>query len=155
MATVIIKEKKKRFCAAKHDVYLANTYIGRLISGGSIEIPVEVGKQTIYFKNIRHRRAGTVFNIVVNQEDEIVELRTKYSHRKYVVEYADKETRGFCCPKCGSTDLVTVEVQSGFNSRRATIGCILLGPLGLLFGISKKEITTYWSCNGCQNKFKL
>src|SRR5258708_22010103 len=55
------------------------------------------------------------------------------------------------CPKCGSTQ-ITAD-KKGFSGKKAIIGDILVGPIGLLagtFGSSKVLIT----CRACGHKFK-
>ena len=43
MATIIIRRKSSMIgCAQTHNVYLLNTFIGELKSGGVLEIPVEM-----------------------------------------------------------------------------------------------------------------
>lgn len=198
MAKIIIKRKDSMLGGFQnHDVYFMNTYVGVLKRGGEIEVPVDVGKHTIYFQS-RMRKNGKngVFTAVVNQKDEIVELKTKFDlNGNYVVEYADNKphiaivhrhdevrndkslddenadtaecvpvqrTEGFCCPKCGSNDLIITEETStkgkNFDAGNACCGWLLLGPIGLLCGAMGKgkqtNSTTYWLCKGCGNKFK-
>ncbi len=76
-----------------HDVYFMNTHVGVLKNGGELEVPVEVGMHTICFQS-QLKRFGTkaTFTAFVNQEDEIVELCTKFdANGNYVVEYADNK----------------------------------------------------------------
>ena len=94
MAKIIIRRKKSFVGSAQnHDVYFLNTHIGVLKSGGELEVPVEVGKHTIYF-NSQMKKMGknATFAAVVNAEDEIVELQTRFDvNGNYVVEYADNK----------------------------------------------------------------
>lgn len=198
MATIIIKRKNGSIgCLQKHDVYFMNTYVGTLENGGILEVPVDVGKHTIYFRSkMKKYGKNAVFTAVVNQEDEIVKLQTKFDiNGNYAVEYADnsphipiinisnnrqhneasddKTSHGelhlqpqtaslFCCPKCGSENLVVITEAStkgkDFNPGSAVCGWLLLGPIGLLCGATGKgkqtNSTTYWLCKGCGNKFK-
>lgn len=198
MAKIIIRRKKSFVGSAQnHDVYFTNTHVGVLKNGGEIEVPVEVGKHTIYFQSqMKKWGKKATFTAVVNQEDEIVELQTKFdANGNYVVEYADnkphiptfnisdeiqndralddkitcdeqkvtiQKTSGFCCPKCGSNDLITTTETStkgkDFNAGDACCGWLLCGPIGVLCGAMGKgkqtNSTTYWLCKGCGNKFK-
>lgn len=73
-----------------------------------------------------------------------------------------QKAAGFCCPKCGSNDLMTISETStkgkNFDGGSACCGVLLLGPIGLLCGAMGKgkqtNTTTYWLCKGCGNKFK-
>lgn len=199
MAKIIIRRKKRLLCgiAQNHDVYFMNTHVGVLKNGGEIEVPVDIGKHTIYFKSqMKHFGKNTVFTAIVNQVDEIVELQSDFSlNGNYVVNYADnkphipivqisdeaqknnsseckvetvearvpiQKSTGFCCPKCGSIDLVTTTETTtkgkNFDAINACFGALLFGPLGLLCGAIGKgkqlNSATYWLCRGCGNKFK-
>ncbi len=198
MAKIIIRRKKSCFGSVqKHDVYFVNTHVGVLENGGELVVPVEVGKHTIYFQS-KWKKFGKngVFTAFVNQEDEIVELKTRFdANGNYIVEYADnaphiaishapdeaqsdkrsdpksvdaeerissQKATGFCCPKCGSNDLMTISEIStkgkNFDGGNACCGVLLLGPIGLLCGALGKgkqtNTTTYWLCKGCGYKFK-
>lgn len=94
MAKIIIRWKGLILGAAcKFDVYLMNTYIGELRCGGALEIPVNVGKHMLFFKqnNLRmFKKIETSFEAVVNSKTEIVELRTKIDmNGNLAVNYAD------------------------------------------------------------------
>ena len=93
MAKIIIKWKSAFFGAAcKFDVYLMNTYIGELKCGGTLETSVEVGTHMLFFKEKRKfgKKADTAFEVVVNEETEVVELRTKFDiNGNFIVKYAD------------------------------------------------------------------
>src|SRR5665213_1549145 len=56
-----------------------------------------------------------------------------------------------CCPKCGSSQITAN--KKGFSGKKAIIGDILVGPIGLVagaFGSSKVLIT----CLACGHRFK-
>lgn len=94
MATIIIKRKSSMVgCAQNHNVYLLNTFVGELKNGGVLEIPVEVGTHMLSFNSTMKKFGiNATFNVVVNEPDEIVELKTKFgANNKYVVEYADNK----------------------------------------------------------------
>lgn len=182
-----------------HDVYFANTHVGVLKNGGEIEVPVEIGKHTIYFRSkMKKFGKNANFTAVVNQDDEIVELQTRFdANGNYVVKYADNKPHiptfissinktheseliidtnkvsaekqltgqtalGFCCPKCGSDNLVIIAETStkgkDFDVGNACCGLLLFGPIGALCGAMGKgketSSTTYWLCKGCGNKFR-
>jgi HJR/Mrr/RecB family endonuclease len=93
MATIIIKRKSQIMgCAQSHNVYILNTFVGELKSGGVLEIPVDVGTHLLYF-NSTMRKLGTneTFNVVVNEPDEIVALKTKFGINGYEIKYADNK----------------------------------------------------------------
>ena len=94
MATIIIKRKSSmvgRF--QNHSVYLLNTFVGELKNGGVLEIPVEVGIHILSFNSTMKKLGkNATFNVVVNEPDEIIELKTKFSMSgEYEVEYADNK----------------------------------------------------------------
>lgn len=92
MAKIIIKRKSSMAGSLQnHNVYLLNTFVGELKNGGVLEIPVDVGTHTLYFNSTMKKLGkNATFNVVVNEQDEIVELKTKFGmNDKYVVEYAD------------------------------------------------------------------
>lgn len=94
MAKIIIKRKSSfAGCAQNHDVYLLNTFVGNLKNGGILEIPVDVGTHMLSFNSTMKRLGKNVtFNVVVNEPDEIVELKTKFGMSgEYEVEYADNK----------------------------------------------------------------
>lgn len=94
MAKIIIKRKSSLGCCAiKHDVYLLNTLVGELKSGGTLEIPVEVGTNTILFrKKNKHAGKNATFYAVVNEPDEVVELETYFDmYGNYIVKYNDNK----------------------------------------------------------------
>lgn len=95
MAKIIIK-RKNSFCGAAHkfDVYLMNNYVGELKSGDILEIPVDVGSHTLFFKSKLKLNFGkspdTSFEAVVNTTDEVVEIKSKFDmNGNFVVSYAD------------------------------------------------------------------
>lgn len=92
MAKIIIRRKSSMAgCAQNHNVYLLNTFVGELRSGGVLEIPVEVGTHILSFNSTMKKMGkNATFNVVVNEPDEIVELKTKFGMSgEYEVEYAD------------------------------------------------------------------
>ncbi len=93
MAKIIIKRKSSMGGAlCNHDVYLLNKYIGTLENGGTLEIPVDVGSHTLTFASKRISGKDAEFNVVVNEEEEIVEIRTRFNMSgQYIVEYADNK----------------------------------------------------------------
>ncbi len=94
MAIIIIKRKSSMIgCAQNHNVYLLNTFVGELKNGGVLEIPVEVGTHTISFNSTMKKFGiNATFNVVVNEPDEVVELKTRFGYNNnYVVEYADNK----------------------------------------------------------------
>lgn len=173
MAKIIINRKRQiSGCALEYDVYFMNTYVGPLKSGEKIEVPAKLGGRSIYFK-CRGKKIGedATFYALVNEEDEVVEINCYFNaDGRFVVEYADNKPHiatgvpepKFYCPKCGSTDLVTINetstVGKDYDGSSACCGTLLFGPLGLLcgfFGNGKQmKTTTYWLCKGCGNKFK-
>lgn len=95
MAKIIIRRKSSMVgCMINFDVYLKNTYVGELKSDSLLAIPVEVGMHTLSFKSKFGigKKCDTVFNAVVNEENEIVELKTKFDmNGNLVVSYADNK----------------------------------------------------------------
>ena len=94
MATIIIKRKSSFAGSAQnHDVYLLNTFVGNLKNGGMLEIPVDVGTHTLSFNSTMKKLGkNATFNVVVNNPDEVVELKTKFGMSgEYEVEYADNK----------------------------------------------------------------
>lgn len=94
MAKIIIRRKSSMAgCAQNHNVYLLNTFVGELKNGGVLEIPVEVGTHMLSFNSTMKKLGkNATFNAVVNEPDEIVELKTKFGMSgEYEVEYADKK----------------------------------------------------------------
>lgn len=92
MAKIIINRKRQLSgSACNFDVYLMNTYIGELRSGQSLEITVEVGSYTLFFKskNGLNKKTDTSFEAVVNNETEIIELNSKFTMNGFLVDYAD------------------------------------------------------------------
>lgn len=92
MAKIIIRRKSSMAgCAQNHNVYLVNTFIGELKNGGVLEIPVEVGTHMLSFNSTMKKLGkNATFNVVVNEPDEVVELKTKFGMSgEYEVEYAD------------------------------------------------------------------
>jgi len=55
------------------------------------------------------------------------------------------------CPRCGSKDIAPV--KRGYNSDAGACGCLLLGPLGLLFGLAGSGKTRL-VCLGCGHEWK-
>ncbi len=90
---IIIRWKSAFFgSACKFDVYLMNTYIGELKYGWTLKIPVKAGVYILSFKQKSKfgKKADTAFEVVVNEESEVVELRTKFDmNGNFVVKYAD------------------------------------------------------------------
>lgn len=98
MAKIIIRRKSSMVGSMQdHDVYLFNTYVGVLRNGGMLEIPANVGDNLISFKSkLTKLGIDATFNAVVNEEDEVVELKTRFaatmnSKGEYRVEYADNK----------------------------------------------------------------
>ena len=94
MAKIIIRRKSSMAgCAQNHNVYLLNTFVGELKNGGVLEIPVEVGTHILSFNSTMKKFGkNATFNAVVNEPDEIVELKTKFGMSgEYEVEYADNK----------------------------------------------------------------
>ena len=94
MAKIIVKRKSSFAGSAQnHDVYLLNTFVGNLKNGGILEIPVEVGTHTLSFNSTMKKMGkNATFNVVVNEPDEVVELKTKFGMSgEYEVEYADNK----------------------------------------------------------------
>lgn len=92
MATIIIRRNSSMIgCAQTHNVYILNTFIGELKSGGVLEIPVEVGTHMLSFNStMKVLGKNATFNAVVNEPDEVVELKTKFgASGEYEVKYAD------------------------------------------------------------------
>ncbi len=93
MAKIIIRRKTQlNGGACNFDVYLKNTYVGKLKNGGSLELTTGVGKQLLFFKpKIRlGKTPDTLFEAVVNEETEVVELKAKFNMSGcFSVEYAD------------------------------------------------------------------
>jgi hypothetical protein len=65
------------------------------------------------------------------------------------------------CPHCGSDKVKIVQSVSnngvGFDRKKGTCGCCLLGPIGLLFGLigsGKTHTSTFRMCENCGKKFK-
>lgn len=56
-----------------------------------------------------------------------------------------------CCPRCGSTQIQAG--QTGYDTGCGSLGCCLLGPLGLILGLigSSKVVCT---CLACGHKFR-
>ena len=80
MAKIIIRRKSSMAgCAQNHNVYLLNTFVGELKNGGVLEIPVEVGTHMLSFNSTMKKYGkNATFNAVVNEPDEVVELKTKF-----------------------------------------------------------------------------
>ena len=94
MAKIIIRRTSSMAgCAQNHNVYLLNTFVGELKNGGVLEIPVEVGTHMLSFNSTMKKFGkNATFNAVVNEPDEIVELKTKFGMSgEYEVEYADNK----------------------------------------------------------------
>lgn len=94
MAKIIIRRKSSMAgCAQNHNVYLLNTFVGELKNGGVLEIPVEVGTHMLSFNSTMKKLGkNATFNAVVNEPDEVVELKTKFGMSgEYEVEYADNK----------------------------------------------------------------
>lgn len=94
MATIIIKRKSSFAGSAQnHDVYLLNTFVGNLKNGGILEIPVDVGTHILSFNSTMKKLGkNATFNVVINDPDEVVELKTKFGMSgEYEVEYADNK----------------------------------------------------------------
>ncbi len=92
MAKIIIQRKSSFAGSAQnHDVYLFNTFVGELKNGGMLEIAVDVGIHTLYFRSkLKKLGKNAVFNVTVNQETEVVLISTRFNgNGEYVVEYAD------------------------------------------------------------------
>ncbi len=98
MAKIIIKRKKSVVCSfIKFDVYLMNTYLGVLKSGSKLEAEVPIGCHQLFFKQQKefNKKKETVcFSAVVNEENEVVELKTYFKNTgdivaRFFVEYAD------------------------------------------------------------------
>lgn len=134
MAKIIIKWKSAFLGAAcKFDVYLMNTYIGELKCGGTLETSVEVGTHMLFFKEKRKfgKKADTAFEVVVNEEAEVVELRTKFDmNGNFVVKYADNAPH---IPTYSSTTQSNTEYQTNTvnknsntlsNGQKKKSGCL-------------------------------
>ena len=94
MAQIIITRKSSMAAAAQsHDVYLYNTLVGRLENGGTLIVNVGVGNHLLSFKsNMKAFGKNATFTAVVNDENEVVQLQTKFAMSgDYVVEYADNK----------------------------------------------------------------
>lgn len=94
MAKIIIRRKSSMAgCAQNHNVYLLNTFVGELKNGGVLEIPVEVGTHMLSFNSTMKKFGkNATFDAVVNEPDEVVELKTKFGMSgEYEVEYADNK----------------------------------------------------------------
>ncbi len=94
MAKIIIRRKSSMYgWLCNHNVYLLNTFVGELKSGGILEIPVEVGIHILSFNTtMKMLGKNATFSVVVNEPDEVVELKTKFSMSgEYKIEYADNK----------------------------------------------------------------
>ncbi len=96
MAKIIIRRKKSFIGAAQnHTVYLlhpsvGDIYIGELKNGEVVEFSAEVGIHILLFKStLKSFGQDTTFNVVINDENEVVELKTRFGASNYIVEYAD------------------------------------------------------------------
>ena len=75
----------------KHDVYLNNTYIGTLKTGGELAAHVDVGTQRLFFKDRTFYGAenDAFFDVIINEDSQTVELFAYYnSPGEFVVTYA-------------------------------------------------------------------
>lgn len=74
-------------------IEIANTYIGVLKIGGKLEINVDVGSHILFFKSkLKPRKSSdTSFEVVVNEPDEIVEIKSEFdiANGKFTIKYAD------------------------------------------------------------------
>jgi hypothetical protein len=93
MATIIIKRKSSWIgYAQNHEVYIQNKYVGKLKSGGVLRIKAEVGTYFLSFCSTM-KRLGTnaTFQVVVNDSNEVVKIKTKFGWKGYEVKYADNK----------------------------------------------------------------
>lgn len=93
MAKIIIQRKSGVYGSVyKFDVYLVNKYIGQLNNGETIETTADVGKHTLFFKNKFKigKNTDKTFDVVVNDEKEVVELSAKFNLKgEFVIDYSD------------------------------------------------------------------
>lgn len=154
MATIIIRRKSSMVgCAQNHDVFLLNKFVGNLKNGSILEIPAETGTHILSFNSTMKKLGkNATFTVVINEPDETVELRTRFSASgEYVVEYADNKPhiseidntvdvhkeqdskventpalkrQGVSCPRCGSQDIYPVsEVSTKGKDFNASDAC--------------------------------
>ena len=75
----------------KHDVYLNNTYIGTLKTGGELAAHADVGTQRLFFKDRTFYGAenNAFFDVIINEDSQTVELFAYYNPPgEFVVTYA-------------------------------------------------------------------
>ncbi len=95
MAKIIIK-RNKSFCGCMFgfDVYLLNTYIGKLKVGGRLAIDVDVGSHTLIFKyrSKFNTLPHTSFVVVVNEPDEVIIVESGFGmDGHFFVSYTDND----------------------------------------------------------------
>lgn len=179
MATVIIKRKSKMLgCLAQYNVYLNDTYVGKLKNGTQLEFQAYIGTHTLFFKNTLSKIGkDETFTVYISDFSEIITLNCAIgTNGRLNISYADGKphfppqtqtsttsyNHGITCKRCGSPNLMPIsEVSSkgkDFNAGDACCGALLCGPLGLLCGASGKgrqiSSTVYWICKDCGKKFK-
>ena len=156
MAKIIIKWNALFVgSACKFDVYLMNTYIGELRCGRTIETTVDPGCYTLFFKpkSIIFRKDATSFTVVVNDEAEIVKLKTKFDFNgKFVITYADNAPH---VPKnfannINSTNEIHQTLTDIKHETKKTNGClsgcltfiIVMFSIGFIFSLVFREAIT-------------
>jgi rubredoxin len=82
------------------------------------------------------------------KKDEVVYTKPQ---RRDVIPQLPKETEipdYMKCPACGSMGITIV--KKGFSLKKSVVGCLILGPLGLVAGAHRaNEIQRYCSNCGC------
>jgi DNA-directed RNA polymerase subunit M/transcription elongation factor TFIIS len=97
---------------------------------------------------------GEEFDEQTYQSDGYTEVEPEVIYNEPNIN-EEKSKGPIKCPKCGSQEIFLLTRESnGFDASNACCGYIILGPLGLLCGLSgDKESMTARKCKNCGYEF--
>lgn len=69
---------------------MSDEYIGNLYNGSTLKVSANVGIHRLIFSRSSHIfKKDNIFDVVVNEDDETVELECKFESNEFTINYAD------------------------------------------------------------------
>lgn len=92
MASIVIKRAYSvRHHSVNYNVWLSDEYVGELYNGGTLEVSANVGIHRLMFSRASHLSSNVddIFDVVINEADETVELECTFESNEFTIGYAD------------------------------------------------------------------
>lgn len=92
MATIVIKRAySSKHHSVNYNVWLSDEYVGELYNGSTLKISADIGIHRLTFSRTTHfsSNVDNIFDVVINEADETVELECKFELNEFTIGYAD------------------------------------------------------------------